>query len=240
MTLRAVAIDDEPLALAVIERFAGKIPDVDLLATFQNPIEAVSYLQTEEVDLVFLDIQMPDLTGLQFIQSLSEAPMVIFTTAHPEYAAESYEVDALDYLLKPIPFDRFYKSINKALEQKKSRLVLEGQTEVGEGNERDFLFVKSDTRFFKVHYKDILFVEGMRDYVALHTPQQRILTLMSMTKMLEKLPKDDFMRVHKSYIIGLKHIHLIQHNRVFIGEKEIPVSNSYKEDLLKYIESANM
>ena len=241
MTLRAIAIDDEPLALEVIQRFAGKIASLDLCASFQNPIEAVDYLQTEEVDLLFLDVQMPDLNGLQLLHSLSEKPMIIFTTAHPQYAVDSYELDAVDYLLKPIPFDRFLKAVNKAIGLKKAQLALEAPTgnisnpEAGL-NPDDYIFVKSDTRFFKVDLADIKFIEGMRDYIAVHTSKQRILTLMNMGQMLEKLPSTDFMRIHKSYIIGLNHIDLIQQNRVIIGEREIPISNSYKETFLKFVE----
>lgn len=241
MNLRCIAIDDEPLALEVISRFCGKIPNLELLGTFSNPIEAVAFLQSESVELVFLDIQMPDLSGIQLLQALSHKPMVIFTTAYSQYAVDSYEFDAVDYLLKPILFDRFLKSVNKAFELQKARVALENQPGHGnEAEEKDFLFIKSDTRFFKVDFNEILYIEGMRDYIAVHTPNQKILTLMSMTKMLEKLPSGDFMRVHKSYIIGLNHISLIQNNRVTIGNKEIPVSNSFKEAFLRFVEEMNL
>lgn len=235
MTLRAIAVDDEPLALEVIRRFADKIPSLDLLETFQSPIDAAAFLQKESVDLIFLDIQMPDLTGMQMLQTVSEKPMVIFTTAYSEYAVDSYEHHAIDYLLKPIVFDRFFMAVNKALNQHKAQAALDAQEEAS----KDFLFIKSDTRFFKVNLADIRYIEGMRDYIALHTTKQRILTLMSMTNMLKKLPEDRFMRVHKSYIIGLDHITLIQHNRVFIDDKEIPISSSYKETFLGFVEGKN-
>ncbi|MEL6253045.1 MAG: response regulator transcription factor [Bacteroidota bacterium] len=228
--LNCIAVDDEPLALEVIKRFGEKIPALNLMETFQNPIEAVEFIKENPVDLVFLDIQMPDLTGLEFINSFAEKPMVVFTTAYSDYAIESYEVDAIDYLLKPVLFDRFYKAVNKALMK-----IEESGTEIRA--EEDFMFIKSDTRIFKINYNDILYIEGMRDYIAVHTPKQRILTLMSMTRMLDKLPKRRFMRVHKSYIIGIGHIHMIQNNRVLINQKEIPISNSYKEQFLKFIEN---
>ena len=228
--LNCIAVDDEPLALEVIKRFGEKIPALNLMETFQNPIEAVEFIKENPVDLVFLDIQMPDLTGLEFMNSFAEKPMVIFTTAFADYAIESYEVDAIDYLLKPVLFDRFYKAVNKALMK-----IEESGTEIRA--EEDFMFIKSDTRIFKINYNDILYIEGMRDYIAVHTPKQRILTLMSMTRMLDKLPKRRFMRVHKSYIIGIGHIHMIQNNRVLINQKEIPISNSYKEQFLKFIEN---
>ncbi|MEO1448481.1 MAG: LytTR family DNA-binding domain-containing protein [Bacteroidota bacterium] len=236
MLLRAIAIDDEPLALEVLQRFANKIPYLKLEACFQNPLEAVDFMQDHPIDLLFLDIQMPDITGLQLLQSIPDPrPMIIFTTAFAEYAVESYEVDAIDYMLKPIPFDRFLKAVNKAQAQKKAQAALEHEGEIPEEHQ-DYLFIKSDTRFFKVNHDDILFIEGMRDYIAVHTPTQKILTLMSMTNMLKKLPPSDFMRVHKSYIVGLNRINLFQNNRICIGDREIPVSNSYKEAFLKFVE----
>ncbi|MDX2246546.1 MAG: LytTR family DNA-binding domain-containing protein [Bacteroidia bacterium] len=240
MTMNCIAIDDEPLALEVIERFCGKIPNLQLLRTFRNPIEAVQFFRNEPVDLVFLDIQMPDLNGIQLLQSLSQKPMVIFTTAYTQYAVDSYEFDAIDYLLKPFLFDRFLKSVNKAFDHKKAREAVENQEDISPeeetGMDKDYLFIKSDTRFFKVDFKNIHYIEGMRDYIAIHTPGQKILTLMSMTKMMEKLPSGDFMRVHKSYIIGLNHISLIQNNRVIVAGKEIPISNSFKDSFLKFVE----
>ncbi|MEL6676301.1 MAG: LytTR family DNA-binding domain-containing protein [Bacteroidota bacterium] len=237
--LRCIAIDDEPLALEVLQRFAAKVPGITLEAVFQNPVKASQFLQEEKVDLIFLDIQMPDLTGMQFLETLSEKPLVIFTTAYSQYAVDSYNLDAVDYLLKPIVFDRFVKAVNKAQEVWQAKNAQRDIPGRGESlvNGEEYLFIKSDTRFFKVNYGDILFIEGMRDYIAVHTPKQRILTLMSMTKMLERLPSADFMRVHKSYIIGIHHINLIQNNRVIIAGKEIPISNSYKEAFLKFVEN---
>jgi len=230
--ITCIAIDDEPLALAVIERFSSKVPSLELRGTFQNPLSALEFLQSHPVDLLFLDIHMPDLSGMEFLHSLTHKPLIIFTTAHTEYALESYEWDAVDYLLKPILFERFLKGVNKA-----RHIMDREEDERPATQEATYLFVKSDTRFFKINYRDILFIEGMRDYIAIHTEQQRILTLMSMTKMLHKLPSCDFKRVHKSYIINVQHIDLIQHNRVQLAGKEIPVSSTYKEDFQKFIES---
>ncbi|MDX1908125.1 MAG: LytTR family DNA-binding domain-containing protein [Bacteroidia bacterium] len=236
MKIRAIAIDDEPLGLEVIRHFAPKIPFLDLVATFQNPLEGVQYLGQEPVELIFLDIQMPDLTGIQLLKTISVQPVIIFTTAYPQYAVDSYELSAVDYLLKPFLFERFLKAVNKA----QAQLIAQGRLEdtgIPEtGGQKDYMFVKSDTRYFRVNYSDILFIEGMRDYIAVHTPRQRILTLMSMTDMLKKLPAGDFMRVHKSYIAGIKHVTLIQNNRILIGEREIPISNTYREDIQRFIE----
>ena len=230
--LRCIAVDDEPLALEVIKRFAGKIPELELLSTFGNPLEAIQFLRNEEVDLIFLDINMPDLTGMQLLESLSKLPMIIFTTAYSQYAVDSYELDATDYLLKPIPFDRFLKAVNKAFGEKKA------MPDLPKDAFGDYLFIKSDTRFFKVNYDDILFIEGMRDYVAVHTGKQKILTLMSMTRILEKLPPTKFMRVHKSYIIGIHHIELVHNHRIRIAGREIPISNSYRESFQEFVDQS--
>lgn len=234
--MKCIAIDDEPLALDIIKRFVSKIPEVSLEATFEDPLEALSYLQQHPVDLLFIDIQMPDINGFQLLNSIPHKPLIIFTTAYAQYAVESYELDAIDYLLKPIFFDRFLKAVNKAQQQLLAQKVLQQSPQNPQSEAPDHLFIKSDTRFFKVNIQDIIFIEGMRDYIAIHTESQKILTLMSMTRMLEKLPSTDFMRVHKSYIIGLRHIRLFQNNRVRVGEHEIPVSNSYKENFLRFIE----
>lgn len=226
--LRCIAVDDEPLALEVIQRFAEKIPGLELIGSFANPLEALQFMREEPVDLLFLDIQMPDLTGMQLIESLPSLPMIIFTTAYSQYAADSYEIDAVDYLLKPIPFDRFLKAVNKAFKLH--------QASSDHKSQADYLFIKSDTRYFKVNYEDIKFIEGMRDYVAVHTPKQRILTLMSMTRILERLPSDQFMRVHKSYIIGIRHIELVQNHRITIAGREIPISNSYREAFQAFVD----
>ncbi len=232
-TLRCIAVDDEPLALEVIRHFAAKVPGLELVGTYANPLQALERLRNEPADLVFLDIHMPDLTGLQLLESLHPMPMVIFTTAYSQYAVDSYERDALDYLLKPILFDRFLKAVNKAFREQKAR---DEQPEIAKEEFGSFLFIKSDTRYFKVELEDILFIEGMRDYVAVHTPKQKILTLMSMTKILEKLPPDRFMRVHKSFIVGIRHIDLVQNHRIKIGGKEIPISNSYRDAFQAFVE----
>ncbi len=234
--MQCIAIDDEPIALKVIERFVKKVPFLELLGSFQNPVEASQFLQEQEVDLIFLDIQMPDLTGFQFLQSLSHPPKVIFTTAYTEHAVESYEMDAVDYLLKPIPFDRFLKAVNKAFKLHQLEAEAAEEAESGQDALSPYLFLKSDTRIFKVIRDEIRYIEGMRDYIAVHTPEKRIMTLMSLTKMLDRLPPSDFVRVHKSYIINMHHIALIQQNRVIIGEKEIPISNTYREDFFHRIE----
>jgi DNA-binding LytR/AlgR family response regulator len=233
--LRAIAIDDEPIALKVIERFAAKTPALELIGSYQNPMEALTRLHQESVDLLFLDVQMPDITGTQLLQSLSNPPMVIFTTAHEQYAVESYELNAVDYLLKPILFDRFLNAVNKAMQLHSAEVS--GAEEEAPDALSEYMFLKSDTRIFKVRRDNIQFIEGMRDYVAVHTSDgKRIMTLISLTKMLAKLGSPDFVRVHKSFIVNVHHIQLIQQNRITIGEREIPISNTYRDDFFAMIE----
>ena len=234
--IKCIAVDDEPLALEVIKKFSAKTDQIKLLQVFNNPIEASTFLQNEHVDLIFLDIQMPDLNGMELLNSLTHPPMVIFTSAHEEYAIQSYEWDAVDYLLKPFLFERFLKAIHKAQKVVNTMAEKPKEEERAILNNPEYLFVKSDTRFFKVNFNDIKYIEGMRDYIAIHTRQQRILTLMSMTNILKRLPEEYFKRIHKSYIVGIRHISLVQNNKVKIGDIEVPVSNTYREDFLKFIE----
>ena len=234
--INCIAVDDEPLALAVIERLAQKTPLLNLMATFENPLKAQEFLMNHEVDLILLDVDMPDLTGITFLQTLPHKPLIIFTTAHAEYAIHGFEYDVVDFLLKPILLDRFLRAIHKARHQ----LTLQEEHAGQKGNSRrDYIFIKSDNRLFKINYTDILFIEGMRDYVAVHTLDQKILTLTSMRQILNKLPSQDFIRVHKSYIVGITHITLVQNNRVMINEHEIPISNTYKEGFVKFIDRMN-
>jgi len=233
--IRCIAVDDEAPGLKVIELYCKKIPFLTLEKSFQNPVEALIYIEEEQPNLVFLDINMPDINGMQFANILKQPPAIIFTTAYREYAPESYNVGAVDYLLKPILFDRFMLAVQKV----QARLMATPQQEKRQGIIKEaskFIFIKSDSRFFKVNLSDILFIEGMRDYVAIHTKEQKILTLSGIEKILNRLPKGEFMRVHRSFIVALRHIKLIQHNHISINGKDIPISNSYKAALFKVIE----
>ena len=235
--IRCIAVDDEPLALAVIKRLVEKTPGLTLLAAFDNPLHAQEYVMEHEVDLIFLDVDMPDLTGIAFVKTLSEHPQIIFTTAHAKYALEGFEYDAVDFLLKPILWDRFLKAVNKS----KHLLTLQQEQASipSESSPRQFMFVKSDNRLLKVKFDDILFIEGMRDYVGIHTSQQRILTLMSMRHILEKLPPTEFIRVHRSYIVGIHHIYQVHHNKVKVAEHDIPISETYKGAFTNFIDRMN-
>ncbi len=232
---RVIIVDDEPLALDVLETYIEKLPSLELVARCDNAIEAFDVLSREEVDIMFLDIQMPQLTGIEFLKSLSNPPLVIFTTAYPNYAIEGYELNIMDYLLKPISFERFMKAVNKALAQ------LELQTETKEvpvpesKEESDFIFVKADKKLIKINYKDILYIEGLKDYVIIKLPTSRVITLQTMKSLEAKLPTSIFKRIHRSYIANLGRIDAVIGNMVEIEKKHLPIGKNYRDELLAII-----
>lgn len=234
--LRCIAVDDEPLALDLLEDNIRRVPFLDLKAKCSNPLEALEVLRKETIDLIFLDIQMPGLTGLQFIQSLSIRPMVILITAYDQYALEGFNLDVIDYLVKPVSFDRFLKACNKAWEffSLKSQAV----SEDGSGADPDpgYFFVNAEYSLVKVVYDEIIMVEGLKDYVRIHLTDGKPLVIrMSMKTIEEKLPHRKFLRIHKSYIISLDKITSIRKSSVFLGASEVPVSDNYKETLLSIV-----
>lgn len=235
--INCIAIDDEPLALDVIENHISKIPFLNLKARFQNPLEAIEYLYNNKVDLVFLDIQMPELTGFEVLKTLSNKPMVIFTTAYPNYALESYEMDAVDYLVKPIPFDRFLKSVMKV----KQRLTPVTTTVTNQETspkqiEQEFIFVKTEYKTVRINYKDIHFVESMKDYVIFHLENETISSLLSIKNVEETLPKETFLRIHRSFIISLNKIESIERNTVIILNNRLSVGTNYREKFKELVE----
>lgn len=221
--MKCIIVDDEPLAREILESYVEKVPFLKLIASCKNAFEALDKIQQEKPDVIFLDIQMPDLNGIQFYESLVYKPLVIFTTAYSDYAVSGFDLDATDYLVKPFSFDRFMKAVNKArVNQKKE--VLEDS-----GNfRRKFMFVKDGVKIVRVPYDDILYFEGMKDYVKIVMKGKFILTLISMQHMADKLPNDLFVRVHRSYIVSISKIEKVEKNRVVIADKWIPVGNSYK------------
>ncbi|MBF9254677.1 response regulator transcription factor [Pontibacter sp. 172403-2] len=242
MTIRCLAVDDEPLALDIIESYISKLPYLQLVKTCSSATEAMQVLQEEQVDLMFLDIEMPELTGIQFLNILKHQPLIIFTTAYPDYALEGFNQGAVDYLLKPIPFDRFLKAVTKAQE----RLQHNGKSPEAPAAmptptvEHDFMFVKADYKTIRVDFKDILWIEGLKDYIIIQTKDQKIITLLSMNKMMEKLPDTKFLRVHRSFIVSLQKIDSIEKSRIRIGSKEIPIGEVYREQFLKWVEENNI
>ncbi|GGK69399.1 LytR/AlgR family response regulator transcription factor [Rufibacter glacialis] len=242
MQLTCLAIDDEPLALDLMRSYISKIPFLKLVQTCSSALEALPLLQQQPIDLLFLDIEMPEITGVQFAQSLSHRPAIIFTTAYPQYALDGFTLDAVDYLLKPIPFDRFFKAVNKVYERTQRQPVLPASflPPTTPPDNEDFIFVKADYKTLRVNLRDILFIEGLKDYVIIHTLTRKIITLLSMNKIMEKLPEQEFTRVHKSYIVALSHIESIEKGRIKIKDQEVPIGDSYRDHFMRGVESKNI
>lgn len=235
--IRAIIVDDEPLALEVLETYIERLPEVVLVTKCANAIEANEALKKHPVDLMFLDIQMPQLSGIDFLKSLSKPPLVIFTTAYPDYAVEGFDLNAVDYLLKPISFDRFLKAVNKISEKmsnSKANNHLNSQD-----NQDEFIFVKADKKLIKVNFDDVLYIEGLKDYVIIKLNNSRIITLQTMKSLEDKMPSSQFRRIHRSYIVNVDKIQAIVGNMVEIIEgnktKQIPIGNNYKDDLLALV-----
>lgn len=242
--IRCLIVDDEPLALQILEDYLSKIPFLQLVKATTNPIEALTLVQTGNVDLVFLDVQMPELTGIQFLKISNGKAKVILTTAYPQYALEGYELDVIDYLLKPIAFDRFFKSVQKAQAILQPQMVSAKPTQTDPVPQQDFLsdfiFVKTEHKIQKVYLNDILFIEGLKDYISIFTPAERIITLQNMKKMEDALPPKHFIRVHKSYIVSINKIDSIERSRICIRDKIIPVGDTYREEFFKIIDGKNI
>ncbi|MFD2247613.1 LytR/AlgR family response regulator transcription factor [Pontibacter ruber] len=219
--MRAIAIDDEPMALEVVRAHAAKVPFLELLGCFTDAFKALEFLQNESVDLLFLDIKMPDISGLEFVTSLQKKPMVIFTTAYTEHAVTSFELDAVDYLLKPFSLPRFIKACNKAQEL----LQLRGTSPAVPV--KDYLFLKTGYEQVKVFYDDILYLEAAGNYVTFVLKDKKLLSRMTIQELTEQLPADSFVRVHRSYIVAKKQIDKIERHQVCIKGNEVPVGASY-------------
>lgn len=231
--IRSIAIDDEPLALKQMSSYIEKTPFLELVGQFENAYEALEFIQNNEVDLMFVDINMPDLNGMDFVKTLDNPPRVIFTTAYSEYAIEGFRVDALDYLLKPIGYSDFLKSANKAHQWFKKQ-----QPPIEVKASEEFLMIKSEHKIIRINFSDIKYIEGMREYVRIHLISQKpIMSLMSMKKLEETLPQGSFMRVHRSYIVSLDKITVIERNRIiFDKDIYIPVSEQYKLKFQEYLD----
>jgi DNA-binding LytR/AlgR family response regulator len=235
--MKCIIVDDEPIAREGVEALVGKIPQLESAGIFDSAETASEYINAHPVDLIFLDIEMPGINGIEFARNIPKQTLVIFTTAYSEYALDSYEVDAIDYLVKPIEWDRFRKAIDKAISYH-SLLVNEAKEEIEAEN--DFIFVKSERRYFKVYYDNILFIEGLKDYVIIQTDNKRIITKMYLRTILELLPVKMFFRINKSYIVNLKKIDSFGNNDVFIGEREIGIGATYREDFYKIFMSGKV
>jgi DNA-binding LytR/AlgR family response regulator len=232
--MNCIALDDEPLALDIIEAYVKKHPELNLIARCNNADEVLKVLNSKHIDLMFLDIQMPGVTGLNFIRSLKNKPLFMFTTAYSEYAIDGFELDAIDYLLKPIAYDRFEKAIEKA----KEYYTIKNNSGLTESDlENDFIFVKANQQLIKLAYGEILYVEAFADYVKIFLNDRKIVTLQTMKKMEAKLPSDIFSRVHRSFIVNRKAVQSFSTSVCEVNGEKIPVGKNYKNDFIKLMRS---
>lgn len=233
--MRCIAVDDEPRALDVIDSFIRKIEFLEPVGKFRSPLDALDFLTQKEVDLVFLDINMPDITGTEFVKILNQKPMIIFTTAYSEYAIESYELDVIDYLLKPFEFDRFLKAVIKAKELFILKCGLDKNVEL---NPIDHIIqLKSGTETFQVNINEIRYVEGLGNYVNVYLSEKKIATYTSLKDLLNKLPSENFIRIHKSYIVSTNYITSFESYQVKLNDKVIPIGKNYRKDFINFMKN---
>jgi len=230
MPLKCIAIDDEPLAIELISTYVSRVPGLELLQTFEDAVSAVEYIEKTSFDLLFLDINMPDISGIDLARALNKKPMIIFTTAYKQFAFEGFELEAIDYLLKPIDFQRFSKAVNKAIEYHRYKNNIQVVSEDA------CIYVHSEYRMVKIALKEIAYLESMEDYVRIHLDNDPpILTLMPLKKMLEKLPADEFKRIHRSFIVPLKKVKSVQNRKMKLTMAELPISNTYAEEVKQWL-----
>lgn len=234
--LKCIVVDDKPLAIDLLKDYISKIPFLELVKGTQNPLEALDLVMTGTIDLVFLDIQMPQLTGVQFMKIAHGKCKVILTTAYSKYAFEGFENDAIDYLLKPISFERFYKSVQKAQHNFDARQQEPSTKVLSLEKQKDFMFVKTEYKLVKINIDDILYVEGLQNYVSIYTKTEKIISLQNIKKTQTQLPKDAFLRVHKSYIVAVNKVSSIERGRILIAGIVIPLGSVYKDEFYKRIE----
>lgn len=238
MKLSCIAVDDEPLALEKMESYIAKVDYLDLRGTFDNAFDALNFLRQERVDLMFLDIQMDELTGIQLLEVLKNQPKVILTTAYDQYALRGYELDVVDYLLKPFSFQRFLKAAEKVFES--LRQVQQPSSPSPSGPETDFILVRSEYRLQKIKLQDIQYIEGMKDYSRIFTPTNKIMTLQNLKKLEEVLPCPPFLRVHKSFIISVDRVDSIGKNDIVVAERTIPIGGLYKKTFMDYLDKQKL
>ena len=234
MIIKCVIVDDEPLALSVLERYINQTPFLQLVEKFTNPVKAFKYLNDNEIDLLFVDIQMPDLSGFELVNNLKRKPVFIFTTAYSEFALEGFKADALDYLLKPIDIPEFTKAVNKAKEWLEIRNEKNSLVETT----KDFLFIKSEYKIIRINFSEITYIQGISEYVKIHLSSRKpIMSLISLKSLEAQLPASMFMRVHKSYIVNLQKVNMIERNEIVYDDGTIiPVSQQYKVQFQEFVD----
>lgn len=249
MNISCLIVEDEPLARSLLEQYIKKVPYLQLVGSCSSPLAAIEILREQPVDLLFSDIQMPEITGIMLLKILPKKPFVIFTTAYSEYALEGYELDVVDYLLKPITLERFLKAVEKVYQRlapiyqnMHNQSITEeiGVTEKQNETSQNFIFVKDGTKLVKIKLNDILYVEGLKDYVMIYTHQQKIVTLQRMKILEAELPTNKFIRIHNSYIVALEAIDAIDKDKVQIGKTFIPISDTYRKTFKEFIEQNNI
>ncbi len=237
MKIKCLVIDDERLAREYLKNYISKIPELELLGDFNSPLKATELIKKGVVDLIFIDIQMPDITGVDFVRSLSNKPEVIFTTAYQEFALEGFNLSAIDYLLKPFSFERFFQAVNKVIDKFETNAGTIEQPQLQEKAETSYaetyLTIRADRKFYKINFDDIIYIEGQKAYVTFHTIKKRITALASLKELGEALPKNQFIRTHKSYIVSIKQIQSLEGNLIEVYETKLPVGKMYKDDVLK-------
>lgn len=226
--LKCLVVDDEELARSLLINFISRRDELEVVGSFKNPIEASEFLTVNQVDIIFLDIQMPGQTGIEFLKEYNPSQSVILTTAYPDFAIEGYQLNVLDYLLKPFSFERFDKAIEKFLTIQMTKIQESKK-------ERDFLVIKADHKIIKLPYQSIIYIQSMREYVSFVTANEKILALFSLKKLETELPKNQFLRIHKSYIVAIKHVKALEGNTLYLGDLALPVGNNYKERVLAAI-----
>lgn len=235
MEIRAIIVDDEPLARNIIIEYSKNIPSLKIIGECSDAICASQFLQTTNIDLIFLDINMPKISGIDFLKNLTNPPLVILTTAYSEYALDGYELNVIDYLKKPYSFERFFKSINKAIEQ--NNLLKSVSFSFVKDTHNDFIFLKSDKKTIKIVFSDILYVEGLGDYIKIFTSSQKYISNLSMKKILSVLPSNNFYRIHKSFIVAIDKIESIEGNIIKINNVRLPIGNNFRTDFQLFIKN---
>lgn len=237
MNINCLIVEDEPLARNLLVDYVKKVPSLELLDACSSPLAAIEVIKQKQVDLLFLDIQMPEITGITLLKILQKKPLVILTTAYSEYALESYDFDVVDYLLKPITLERFLRAVDKASQRLSTgNSVGISKEKQPAGESPDFIFVKDGTKLVRIRYADILYVEGLKDYVTIHTKQQKITSLQRLKVLEDTLPSSKFIRIHNSYIVALDAINTIHKGDVQIGTSMLPISDSYKKNFKEFID----
>jgi DNA-binding LytR/AlgR family response regulator len=235
-------LDDEPLAIEVLETYIDRIPELSLVSKCTHAMEANEVLRNQQIDLLFLDIQMPKITGIEFLKALEYPPFVVIVSAYPDYAVEGFDLNVIDYLLKPVSFERFLKAVNKVSDRIKAKKT--EASELNTDNTDDFIFVKADKRLVKINFDDIIYIEGLKDYVIVRMDNSRVITLQTMKSLEDRLPGSSFKRIHRSYIVNLKRLVAISGNQLEVMEsgklKFLPIGKNYKDELLHFIQGSKL